>query len=256
MFLAFSTNTRPDGAIDEPMRGTKQPGSPLRGLPDAERRCRSALAGFDRRAGDRRAACRRRYAARPLVAGRLPAESVCREVGHRMRAVRLLGRRRNAGHRQPAERPPAADAEHSRTSAIRRRTAEHARDDARRCGRDAFAQQGVGQHASQSAGRDERRHPTDSVSRRVPRLLVHGHATAVYAHERHRAEGDRTLRTGRRRSEAQHPRDRAVGSRILPGHAVAAGGDRPGQLEMDARPDAGGRGGSRGSERTGTPPVA
>ena len=41
-----------------------------------------------------------------------------------------------------------------------------------------------GQHASPSAERDERGGATASVPRRIPRLLVHGHVAAVYAHER------------------------------------------------------------------------
>ena len=61
-----------------------------------------------------------------------------------------------------------------------------ARDDDRRRGRDALAEQGLGQHASQSAHPDEPGDPRDSLSRRVSRLLVHGHAAAVHAHERRR----------------------------------------------------------------------
>jgi len=40
-------------------------------------------------------------------------------------------------------------------------------------------------------------------------------------------------------STHQMTRDRVAGSRILPGHAVAAPGHRRGPLEMDAGPDAG-----------------
>ena len=64
----------------------------------------------------------------------------------------------------------ASIAEHSRASPVRRRAAFVARHEHRRRGRDALAQQGVGEHAPRSALRNEPGRTRDPVSRCVPRL--------------------------------------------------------------------------------------
>ena len=173
-----------------------------------------------------------------------------------MRALSLLGSGRNAGHRLLVGGAPPAAAKHPGTGALRGRVVEHASNDDGRRGRDALAQQGLGQRAPSSAERDEPRGPTNPVPRPVPGLLVHGHAAAVHAHERRRASGARMLRTGPRRRKTQRPRDRTAGTWILPRPAGVARGDRPGPLEVDAGPDAVGPRRPAGGERRRTPPAA
>ena len=123
---------------------------------------------------------------------------------------------------------PTETAQHSRTSQVRRRTPCDARHERRRRGRGAVTQQGLGQRMPRPAEGDEPGRPGDSVSRRLSRLLVHGHLAAVHAHERRRTERDRTVRPGRGRPAAQRAGDRTVGPRLLPRTRVAAAGDRQG----------------------------
>ena len=84
------------------------------------------------------------------------------------------------------------------------------------------------------AGGDGRHDPADPLPGHVSGVLLHVHAASVQAHELGHALTARTVRAERGRPAAERPRDRAVGSRLLPRPRRLTRGDRGGEGGLDA----------------------
>lgn len=236
---------RPRKASDEPKRGTVEFEPAVRGASPAGRRPGSAPVGVDCPAGHRRAAGRSGHAGSPVPAPRVQTQPLRRNLGDRERALRVAGGGRGRGDPAPDAVGCQPGAAAVGAGPVPSRPVDGPRDE-RGGGRQGDRpQQGMGEHAARSAGRDESGGASGPLPRGLPRLLLHVHAAAVHAHERHSGGRGRAVREGGWRPATQRAGHPAAGGGLLPRAARASRGDRRRQGGLVPRPDPTPAGGPR-----------
>jgi hypothetical protein len=230
-------------------------GFEVRELPDEESGAGGALACLDRAARHRGAFGGGEHEGAEHIAQRVQALPLCAPAGHWQGAVRVAGRGRSSGNHESPAGIQQQIPRHSGAGPIHRRTAEDAQDKRGGDCAGVIPEQGVGEHAAGTDRGDERKGAGGDLQRTISDLPLHVHASAVHAHERGKEAGDRGLRRGGEREEAECAGDRTAGAWILPGAGVVAGGDSKRPCRAAARVDETSARGSRRLQRIRRRPI-